>query len=301
MISKDYSAKEIPLFPKLKNRNIFPGEWASIYRGEGVEFADTKPLEPDDDVRDIDLRELAKTGQEEIIRRVVERQMKVYVWADFSGSMQRFEEMFFPAKPEIRDIAIGLIIFSAANLYAPVGFFPFGLERKKFFPPRMGERYCWDIVKWIADEKNYNPFSSSGVRSAINSLLRLATPRNMVFFISDFKQMDFEKDFVELLRPVTGRFDFIPVIVMDPLETSGAIKRPTRISIRSSGGKTGGEIFCAKETIKEVQEISRSHLSNLGHNFRKLGIGYLVLNSPSIKDCEKTLTRFFQTRRRARR
>lgn len=301
MRPKDYNTKEIPLFPDLKNRNIFPGEWESVYKGQGVEFADTKPLEPDDDVRDIDLHALAQTGEEEIIRRTVERQMKVYVWADFSGSMQRFEEMFFPSKPEIRDIAIGLIIFSAANLYAPVGFFPFGLERKKFFPPIMGERYCWDIIKWIADEKNYNPFSSSGVGSAINSLLRLATPRNMVFFISDFKQVDFEKDFIELLRPVTGRFDFIPVIIMDPLETSGAIKQSTRISIRSGGGKVGGEIFCTPRTIREMREISRSHLFHLEHNFRKLGIDYLVLNSPSINDCEKTLIRFFQTRRRARR
>lgn len=107
---RQFRESKIQLFSRIKPKNIFPGEWESIYRGEGIEFAGIRPLEPGDDLHDLDLHTLVQSGEEEIIERVVERQMRVFVWADFSGSTQRFDEALFPHKPEIKDIAIGLLL-----------------------------------------------------------------------------------------------------------------------------------------------------------------------------------------------
>jgi uncharacterized protein (DUF58 family) len=101
-----FRGSKVKLFSRIKPRNIFPGEWESIFRGEGIEFAEIKPFEPGDDLRDLNLHALVQSGEEELIQRVVERQMRIYVWVDLSGSMHRFEEMFFPQKPEIRAIAL---------------------------------------------------------------------------------------------------------------------------------------------------------------------------------------------------
>lgn len=134
---KKFRKSKIHLFSRIKLRNIFPGEWESLYGGEGIEFSKIKPFEPEDDARELDLHTLLQSGEEEVIERVVERQMRIYVCADFSGSMRRFEEMFFSQKPEIKDVAIGLLLFSASNAYSPVGFCAFNQEIKKFFPGRI--------------------------------------------------------------------------------------------------------------------------------------------------------------------
>ena len=147
----------------MKLRNIFPGEWASVYKGEGMEFAGTRSFEPGDNPRNMDFLTLVQSGEELVIDRVETRRLRVYCFADYSGSLQYFEHMLFPKKPFIRDIAIGLILFSAVKVYSPIGFYPFGLVKSKFFPPRMGEGYCWEILNWLSDEENPHPYTSSGV------------------------------------------------------------------------------------------------------------------------------------------
>jgi hypothetical protein len=116
--SERFKSSKLQLFSRLKLKNIFPGEWESVYTGEGIEFAASKPYEPGDDLRDLDLQTLVQSGDEEIILRAVGRQRHIYLWVDLSGSMQRSPEMFYPGKPEIRDIAVGLLAFSARSAYS---------------------------------------------------------------------------------------------------------------------------------------------------------------------------------------
>jgi hypothetical protein len=68
---------KVQLSTRLKLKNIFSGEWESIYKGDGIEFADIQPYEPGDDLRDLDLITLLESGEEEIIRRTVGRRMNI--------------------------------------------------------------------------------------------------------------------------------------------------------------------------------------------------------------------------------
>ena len=167
---KEFRKSKIQLFSQTKLRNIFPGEWESLYSGEGIEFSKIKPFEPEDDPRELDLHTLLQSGEEEVIERVVERQMRIYVCADFSGSMSRFEAMFFSQKQEIKDVALGLLLFSAGNAYSPVGFFAFHQEMRKFFPARSGENYCWEILDWIIQEEYRGSAATVDIQQALTFL-----------------------------------------------------------------------------------------------------------------------------------
>lgn len=294
--------RKFQLYSKLKLRNFFPGEWESIHKGEGMEFVDTRPLEPGDNPRDIDFLTLACSGEELIIECVETKQLRVYVFADYSGSLQHFEQTLFFQKSWIRDVAVGLILRSAVKIYSPISFYPFGLAEKKFFPPRMGDRYCQEILDWTADEENLRLYTSSGVESVLIDLTQLAQPRNTVFFVSDFKQKVFEGDFTNLLRKTVSKFDFIPVVIRDPLEKEGRLNSATRIKVKSSseGGKAE-EIYLTPDILRKMQEVSKDHLLNLERNFKKISIDHLVLNSPAIDDCCQSFSAFFQNRKRARR
>lgn len=297
---KQFRESKIELFSRIKPKNIFPGEWESIYTGAGIEFAAIKPFEPGDDLRDLDLHTLVQSGEEEIIQRVVERQMRIFLCADFSGSMQRFEEMFFSQKPEIKDIALGLLLFSACNAYSPVGLCAFNKEIRRFFPARPGERYCWEILNWIIDQEYKGSMAPADIQNTVSFLIERASPESLVFFVSDFKDQAFQGDFTALLRPVVKKFDFVPVVIRDPLEKEALLKRSVRITVQDSEGDKNAEIYLTPQKLTEIQEISARHLLGLEQNFRKVGIDHVVLDSPLTEDCYKVLLGFFQARRKAR-
>jgi uncharacterized protein (DUF58 family) len=291
---------KIQFFSRIKLRNIFPGVWESIYVGDGIDFAAIKPFEPGDDVRDLDFVTLVRSGEREIVQRVVESQMKIFVWADFSGSMKRYKEMLFSSKAEIRDIAIGLVVYSALNAYSPVGLCAFDMEIKRFFPAKCGEGCCQEIINWIINQEFKDITASVDIQKAISFLMRKAPSQSMIFFISDFQDPAFEGDFIELLRPAARKVDFIPVVIRDPIEKEALLKRSINIAVRDNEGNGNAEVYLTPQKLKQIQEVSSRHLLNLKWNFRRIGISHLVLDSPSIDNCYQALMSFFEGRKRTR-
>lgn len=297
---KGFRKSRLQLFSRIRLKNIFPGEWDSIYTGEGIEYADIKPFEPGDDLKDLDLIALVQSGEEEIIQRAVGRQMRVFVWADLSGSMLRFEENFLSSKPDIRDIAIGLVVYSANNVYSPVGLCAFDGGIRSFLPARYGETQCQKILDSIIDADYKGCHAPADIPGAVAFMMHKAYRQSMVFFVSDFKDPVFEEDFTELLRPVVTKFDFIPIIVRDPIEKDVALKMPVNISVVDSESGGTREIYLTPKKLTEMQKISAELVSHLESNFRKLGIRPVVLDSPQVNDCVRTLTGFFEGRKRTR-
>jgi len=300
-----YKENLIPLSSQEKLKNIFPGEWESIYTGGGIEFDSIKPFEPGDDLKDIDFHTLVQSGEEEIIHRKAGRQMKIFVCADFSGSMQRFEKMFFHSKPKIREMVIGLLLFSAWKIYSPVGFCSFNGAINKFFIARHGQSYCEKILRWLINNDKGKGATGHGVvdvQKTLAFLLREAPPQSLIFFVSDFEDHVFEGDFTNLFKPAVGKFDLIPVIIKDPLLKKDYLKSPVRIKIRNNErDRRVEEIYITPQKIKRMQEISNKHLLHLRNNFRQLEIDPVMIDSNSISRCYEIFTDFFLCRRFTRR
>lgn len=288
------------LISKLKLMNIFPGDWESIYKGEGIEFDSTKPFEPGDNPKDLDLFTLAQSGEQEIILREEDRRMQIYIWVDLSGSMRSFNEMFFPSKITIRDIAIGLIAYSTCNNYTPLGLCAFDNDIRGFFTAKSGRDYCDEIIRWTIDQDYKSIPVSADMEQAVSFLTESAFSQNMIFFVSDFKGPEFEGNFSHLIKPLIEKFDFIPVIIRDPIEKNGSIKRPINIAVRNSEGDGGTEFYLTPQKLKEMQEVSNRHLFNVKWNFYHLGTDCIVLDSYSIDDCYHVLSGFFENRKRIR-
>lgn len=295
-----FRQSKIRLYSRLKLRNVFPGQWESIYTGEGIEFAAIQPFEPGDDLRDLDLHTLVQSGEEEVIQRAVERQRRIFVWVDFSGSMQRSSEMFFARKPEIRDIAVGLLLFSACNAYSPVGLYAFNTCVRRFFAARSGERHCWEIVNWIIDQEYQATTAPADIHGAVSFLMGRASAQSLVFFVSDFADQAFEGDFTDLMRPIAKRFDFVPVVIRDPLEKEAPLKSPVTVAVTDSEGDRWAEMYLTPQKLREIQEASAEHLLSLEQNFRALGVDHVVLDTPSVENCCRVLSGFFEARRRTR-
>ncbi len=295
--SREFKQSKVALFSKLKPRNIFPGEWESIFTGDGIEFAAIEPLEPGDDLRDLDLHALVQSGEERVIRRVAGRQIRVFVWLDLSGSMQRREPMLFSKKPEIRDIAVGLILFSACGAYSPLGLCAFDGGIRRFFPARSGEGYCWAIVDWLTSCSCEGSGTRADLGRAIAHLVAGVPARSLVFLVSDFCEAASPDELADLLRPAASRFDLVPVVLRDPLEKAGTLRWPVRLPVCDSEGGASREVYLTPERLRLMQQASARHLTQLERCFGELGIGHVVLDSASIEDCHRVLSGFFEARR----
>jgi uncharacterized protein (DUF58 family) len=297
---EQFRSSKIELYTRQKLKNLIPGEWESRYTGEGIEFASIKPFEPGDDLRDLDLQTLVQSGEEEIILRVVGRQLKVFLWVDLSGSMQRHREMFFASKPEIRDIVLGLLAFSAWNAYCPVGLCGFDSEIRNFLPARAGESYCGEILSWVMREGSRGTQDSADVHKAVSFLMARVPAQSLVFFVSDFQDRAFEGDFTSWLKPLAKRFDFIPIIIRDPLERTTRLKRAVSVVLQDCEGRGSAEVYLTPEKLVEIQAASAKHLEHVKANFQQVGLEHIILDSASVFECSRTLEAFFLARKRMR-
>jgi uncharacterized protein (DUF58 family) len=294
-VSDQVRRSRIQLYSRLKMKNIFPGEQESIYTGEGIEFSTIKPFEPGDDLRDLDLAALVQSGEEEIIQRVVGRQMQVYAWADLSGSMQVQEQALFPHKRETRDNAIGLLLFSAWNAYCPAGLCGFQNDVVRFFPARPGESYCVEMMDWLLDQ-GQRPIQAD-LSKALSHLLDKVHPQSLVFLISDYDDLAWG-DLRDLFEQAAKKFDLVPIVICDPLETHAVVDTPVLLSVTDDERGGRGSLYLDRRRLADIHAHTRNRLERLAEYFRGLGINHVVLDSPALDDCYRALSIFCQSRRR---
>src|SRR5688572_26395450 len=66
----------------------FTGEYHSVFKGQGIEFAEVREYLPGDDVRTIDWSVTARLGHPYVKRYVEERELTVLLVVDLSGSQR---------------------------------------------------------------------------------------------------------------------------------------------------------------------------------------------------------------------
>src|ERR1043166_7528147 len=75
---------------------IFSGQYGSVFRGLGMEFAEVREYVPGDDVRSIDWNVTARTGYPHIKKFVAERDKLGYLSAEEFDNLVRPETMTHP-------------------------------------------------------------------------------------------------------------------------------------------------------------------------------------------------------------
>ncbi|HOG24343.1 MAG TPA: DUF58 domain-containing protein, partial [Candidatus Omnitrophota bacterium] len=66
--------------------DLFGGEYESVFKGQGIEFADVREYVPGDDIRTIDWNVTARSNQAFVKKFVETRELTVIFAVDMSGS-----------------------------------------------------------------------------------------------------------------------------------------------------------------------------------------------------------------------
>lgn len=217
--------KQIEMRTRGLVNSVFSGEYQSVFRGQGMEFAEVREYQPGDDVRNIDWNVTARTGHPYLKKHVEERELTVMLLVDLSGSEQFGTHERFKAERAAEIAAV--LALSAVRNNDRVGLLIFTDHIEHVVPPKKGKRH---VLRIIRDVLAFTPKGrGTDIPGALDYSGRLLRHRSVIFVLSDFALL-YPPDegaesatfvaFERSLRLVAKRHDVVAVSIRDDAEAT---------------------------------------------------------------------------------
>jgi uncharacterized protein (DUF58 family) len=269
--------------------SLLSGEYRSVFRGLGMEFAEVRAYQHDDDYRAIDWNVSARLASPYVKTFTEERELTVLLVVDQSGSA-RFGVP--RTKAAVSTEVAAVLALAAARQNDRVGALLFTDRVERVVPPAKGRRHALRVIRDIL------AFDPAGRRTdlagALTYAARLLPHRSIVVVLSDFAATGWERP----MRRLALRHEVVAVTVDDPREQrlpdAGWIELEDqetgrRVLVDSGDADARARLRSAAERRQEVRATS----------LRAAGVDQLTLATD--KDYAAPLHRAFQRRARRRR
>ena len=190
--------------------SLFTGEYHSVFKGQGMEFAEVREYQPGDEVRSIDWNVTARMRRPFVKRYVEERELTVMLVVDLSGSERFGTQGRF--KSELASELGAVLGMSAIRNNDRVGAMLFTDRIEHVLPPKKGRRHALRLIRdLLAFEPKGTKTDVSGAMQYLSQMLRQHT---IIFIISDFLDAEIERP----LKRLAQRHDVVAITVEDPSE-----------------------------------------------------------------------------------
>jgi len=187
------------------------GGHLSAFRGRGMEYHESRPYQPGDDIRSIDWRVTARSGQTHTKVYREERERPVLLWLDLTRSMFFGTQVCF--KSVLASKLAALLAWSSVQHGDRLGYLVFSEQQHIEFRPTRGKhaalQFIWDMGDTSVGEH----------QPGLHALMRLrqvTRPGSLLVLFSDFRFLnnDCRGQLVELAR----HNDIVMIHTYDPLE-----------------------------------------------------------------------------------
>jgi uncharacterized protein (DUF58 family) len=204
------SVRKIEIKTKGLSKQIFSGEYHSVFKGRGMAFSEVREYNQGDDVRLIDWNVTARTNSAHVKVFEEERELTVMLLIDVSasesfGTLHRF-------KQELATELSAILSFSAITNNDKIGVIFFSDKIEKFIPPKKGKSHTLRIIRELIEFKPTN--KETNISVALKYLANVINKRCIAFVISDFISDNFETE----LRIAGKKHDVIASQLIDPQE-----------------------------------------------------------------------------------
>lgn len=189
---------------------LFLGEYHAVFRGQGIEFDELRPYVPGDDVRSIDWKAMARTGEPLIRRYREDRDLTVIFVVDVSASQRA--GALKRSKADIAAEICAVLAFAAIRNKDRVGLLLFASKVERYIRPASNPRHVLRVLR----EMLYARPATRGtdLSAALEYLAGVRKRRATVFLVSDFLTSGYERS----LRAVARRHDVMAIRVREPLD-----------------------------------------------------------------------------------
>lgn len=308
------SVRRIEIRSRRLVRDLFSGEYHSVFKGQGIEFAEVREYVPGDDVRLIDRNVSARLRQPFVKVYQEERELTVVFLVDQSGSMGFGSRT--RTRAEIAAELTAVLAFSAVSNQDKVGCLLFASGMDKWVPPRKGRSHSLRVVRDVLSGGGEG--HGTDLAGAIEKIGRVLKRRSIVFILSDF----LDHGYLPPLSVVSRKHEVVPLVFVDPAElpdpappkTDGVEpilqdRRPSERALPAVGLieledlETGKRMLVdtGSQAVRAALRRAREELvgeETLAGRFRALGIQPIFL--PMDGDYLEPVYRYFRLRARRR-
>lgn len=272
---------------------VFAGEYHSVFKGRGMEFAEVREYQYGDDIRNIDWNVSARMNHPFVKVFDEERELTVMILFDASAS-----EIFGSRGQQKGLVATeiaALLAASAIKNNDKVGLIIFNDGIEKFVPPRKGRQHVLRVIRELLFASNELRYSrkkgETNIAAALEYLNQIVKRKATVFLLSDFQAEGYEKD----LQVANKRHDLVAIHVLDPLEE----KFPS-VGLLELEDLETGEVMVIDTSVSAVRQsisdTASGRKSDMERFFKSIGIDYIDIYTD--RSYIRPLTRFFRMRAR---
>jgi uncharacterized protein (DUF58 family) len=271
---------------------VLQGDYRTLFRGAGLDFADLREYQSHDDVRHIDWNVTARTGTPHVRVFTEDREMAAWFVLDLSASVD-----FGSGERRKRDVANELTTVLARLLTGHgnrVGALLYGGGDHegvdKMLPSGSGRRHVLHLVHELLKHRARTGQKETQLFTLLDAAAHVIKRRSTIFVISDFvSSPGWDKPLEQLAR----RHDVTAVRLSDPLE----LQLPDIGMLTLRDAETGATqlVDCDARFRRRFAELSAQQEGQLREGLARAGVDTLELSTDS--DIADALIRFAALRR----
>jgi uncharacterized protein (DUF58 family) len=288
MLDKEILKKQIRKLEIRSNKlvnEVFAGQYQSVFKGQGIEFAEVREYQFGDDVRSIDRNVTARHGKPFIKLFSEERELTVIFLIDVSAS-QTFGSGD-KLKSEIAAEVAAILAFAALKNNDRAGMLSFTDKVEKIITPKKGKNNILRIISEILDS---NPSGKkTSISTALKALNEIWRRKAVVFLISDFRDDNYAKD----LSIAAKKHDLICIKIEDETESEIASVGLVEFTDPETMETFLADIKASSDIFRKKSEAFENDTEKI---FRKAKVDVISLTTK--ESYIKPLIRFFKERER---
>jgi uncharacterized protein (DUF58 family) len=274
---------------------MLQGDYRSLFYGFGVDFADLREYQPEDDIRYIDWNVTARMDTPYVRQYHEDRDITAWFLLDMSPSVD-FGTL--ETQVEKRTMLIDFVTVLARLLTRHgnrVGAVMFGSRIQHTVPARGGRLQVLRLVNDMLKQPRLSNIQATNLRSFLNGALNSIKRRSLVFVISDFiSEPGWEKPLSLLAR----RHEVLAIRLSDPRE----MELPDVGMVVMEDAETGEQLFVDTHDRKfrrRFAEAAEKREMELNAAFKHAGVDVLSLSTEA--DLVREIVRLAKRRQQVRR
>jgi uncharacterized protein (DUF58 family) len=274
---------------------LLQGDYRSLFYGFGVDFADLREYQPEDDIRYIDWNVTARMDTPYVRQYHEDRDITAWFLLDLSPSVD-FGTM--QTQVEKRTMLIDFVTVISRLLTRHgnrVGAMMFGNKIQHTIPARGGRLQVLRLVNDMLKQPRLASSSFTNLKSFLNGALNSIKRRSLVFVISDFIS---EPGWEKPLSLLAQRHEVLAIRLYDPRE----VDLPDVGMVVLEDAETGEQLYVDthdKKFRKRFTEAAQKREQDLNTAFKRAGVDVLPLSTED--DLVREIVRFAKRRQQARR
>ncbi len=210
------------------------GDYRTLFRGAGLDLADLREYQYNDDVRHIDWNVTARLQVPHVREFHEDRELAAWFFADVSASVD-----FGSGGTSKQSLAVEFVALLARVLTRRgnrVGLLRYGSRVDTVIPPRGGRRHVLHLLASLLRAPSAGTSRQTDLGEMLQHALRVLRRRSLVFLVSDFISVP---GWAPWLARLAQRHEVIAIRLYDPLE----IELPDIGGVLMQDAETGEQIW----------------------------------------------------------